>query len=236
MTIQGAPRRNSSEEPGSGQSSTAILPAGRSQPSARVVSLDALRGLVILLMVAEICLQLHTVAEALPESRLWKFLGHHQTHVPWSGASLHDLIHPCFTFLVGVALPYSLAKRLSRGQSLPQAIGHAVWRALVLIGLGIFLRSIGEEHTVFTFMDTLTLIGLGYVPLFLIGLASIRSVAPASAPRAESFPLLNRSLPWIALSVVLVAHWAAFALYPLPGPDFDYSSLGVPVDWPHHYS
>ena len=36
---------------------------------------------------------------------------------------------------------------------------------------------------------------------------------------------------WIALAVILVGYWAAFALYPLPGADFDYASVGVPADW-----
>ena len=37
--------------------------------------------------------------------------------VEWTGCSLHDLIQPSFSFLVGVALPFSMASRLARGQS-----------------------------------------------------------------------------------------------------------------------
>ncbi len=36
--------------------------------------------------------------------------------------------------------------------------------------------------------------------------------------------------------VILVGYWAAFALYPVPGSDFDYTKVGVPADWPHHAS
>jgi predicted acyltransferase len=85
----------------------------------------------------------------------------------------------------------------------------------VLVFLGIFLRSVGRGSTNFTFEDTLTQIGLGYWPLFLLGLA---------APHWR----------WLALAAVLLGFWAAFALYPLPGPDFDYRAVGVPPDWPHH--
>ena len=35
---------------------------------------------------------------------------------------------------------------------------------------------------------------------------------------------------------ILVGFWAAFALYPLPGPGFDYTQVGVPANWPHLYS
>jgi len=41
---------------------------------------------------------------------------------------------------------------------------------------------------------------------------------------------------WIALGVILVGYWAAFALYPAPSPGFDYPSVGVRADWPHHLS
>jgi len=46
----------------------------------RVVSVDAYRGLVMLLMLGEV-LALRRVAEALPEGRFWAFLAHHQSHV-----------------------------------------------------------------------------------------------------------------------------------------------------------
>src|SRR5215207_10453556 len=76
---------------------------------ARVSSIDAYRGLVMLLMMVEV-LRLRRVAEALPGSGFWAFLAQQQTHVEWIGCTLHDLIQPSFTFLVGVALPFSIAR------------------------------------------------------------------------------------------------------------------------------
>src|SRR5437764_3223199 len=95
----------------------------------RLVSIDAYRGLVMFLMMAEV-LHLGKVAAARPESGLWKFLAHHQSHAEWIGCSLHDLIQPSFSFLVGVALPFSIAGRLARGQSRWVMVAHAMWRAL----------------------------------------------------------------------------------------------------------
>jgi predicted acyltransferase len=197
----------------------------------RLTSVDAFRGLVLFLMIAEIFLQLHAVGKALPPSRFWHFLRHLQLHVDWEGFSLQDLIHPSFTFLVGVALPFSLAHRLARGENTGRLIAHAAWRSLLLVALGIFLRSVGKPGTWFIFMDTLTQIGLGYFPLFLIGMAVYH---PALAKRrGQAF---RAALPWIALVVILVGDWAAFALYPLPGPDFDYPAVGVRADWEHHFT
>jgi heparan-alpha-glucosaminide N-acetyltransferase len=183
----------------------------------RNVAVDAYRGFVMLLMMAEV-LRLARVARAFPGSRFWEILAFNQTHVPWAGCSLHDLIQPSFSFLVGVALPYSLARRAATtGSSTGRLFVHALWRSLLLIALGIFLRSIDRAQTYFTFEDTLTQIGLGYPILFLLGLRS---------PRVQ----------WTALALLLVGYWAAWAIYPLPGPGYDYQAVGVPADWTHHYT
>src|SRR5437879_5370324 len=78
--------------------------------SPRLASIDAYRGFVMFLMMAEV-LHLRNVAKAVPESQVWEFLAHHQSHVEWAGWSLHDLIQPSFPFLGGVALPASHARR-----------------------------------------------------------------------------------------------------------------------------
>ncbi len=177
----------------------------------RLSSIDAYRGLVMFLMMAEV-LQFCAVAKAVPDSGLWKLLCSQQSHVEWTGCVLHDLIQPSFSFLVGVALPFSIASRRARGQSLLGMTVHAFWRAVVLIVLGIFLRSLGGPQTNFTFEDTLTQIGLGYGFLFLLGLRPARD-------------------QWIALGLILIGYWAAFALWPLPAADFDYAKVGVSADW-----
>lgn len=192
---------------------TLAAPAPAQAP-VRLASIDTYRGLVMFLMMAEL-LASWKVAEALPDSGFWKFLHHHQSHVPWVGCSLHDLIQPSFSFLVGVALPFSIASRLAKGQSVPLMFGHAIWRSLLLIFLGVFLRSIGRTQTYFTFEDTLSQIGLGYSFLFLLGFGSSR-------------------VQWGALALILVGYWGAFALYPLPGPDFDWAKAGVAADWQYN--
>ena len=56
-------------------------------------------------------------SHAYPHSVFWRILAFNQTHVEWAGMSLHDTIQPGFTFLVGVAMPYSIASRLRKGES-----------------------------------------------------------------------------------------------------------------------
>ena len=96
---------------------------------ARNLAVDTYRGFVMLLMMAEV-LQLSRVAKALPGNGFWSFLAYHQTHVEWAGCSLHDTIQPGFSFLVGVALPYSIAAALAKGGTFRTMFVHALWRSL----------------------------------------------------------------------------------------------------------
>ncbi|HXJ87736.1 MAG TPA: DUF5009 domain-containing protein [Candidatus Binatia bacterium] len=182
----------------------------------RLVSLDVFRGTVMALMLDEY-LQLPQTAHSLPNSAVWSFIAFNTDHVPWQGCSLHDLIQPGFSFLVGAAMPFSIASRQAKGQTFWQLFRHAVWRAVLLMALGIFLRSISHQQTYFTFEDTLTQIGLGYVFLFLLAFTRVRTQV-------------------IVALVILIAFWGAFALYPAPGPNFDYARVGVPPNWEHNYT
>src|SRR4051812_12629506 len=196
---------------------TEVRPASTTAATTtRITSIDAFRGFVMFLMLAE-AMRLWTVHRALPESGFWALVAFNTTHVPWQGCSLHDLIQPAFSFLAGASLPFSIASRSGKGERFGRMLTHAVRRSVVLILLGIFLRSLQSPRTYWTFEDTLTQIGLGYTFLFLL----------AFAPKRVQIG---------AFVAILVGFWAAFVLYPLPGPGFDYTQVGVPADWPHLYS
>lgn len=180
----------------------------------RIVSIDAYRGFVMLLMLIG-ALGLYKIAEKFPDSQVWRVIGYHTDHVAWRGCSLHDMIQPSFSFLVGVAVPFSIASRLSAGASFLGMFAHACFRALMLIWLGIFLRSDGEKMTNFQFMDTLTQIGMGYLFLFLLGFRSA-------------------IWHWAAFGLLVAVSFTIFVAHPTPSPDFDYTAVGVPENWPHH--
>jgi predicted acyltransferase len=182
----------------------------------RNTAVDAYRGFVMLLMMAEV-LQLARVARAFPGNWFWQFLGYNQSHVEWAGCSLHDMIQPSFSFLVGVALPYSIASRLKKGATFDKLFGHALWRSLFLVALGVFLRSMSHTQTYFTFEDTLSQIGLGYPILFLLGFRSAK-------------------WQWGALGAILFGYWLAWALYPAPGQNFNWAAVQVPANWSHNFS
>jgi predicted acyltransferase len=108
-----------------------------------------------------------------------------------------------------------MAGRLSKGQTYSALLKHTIIRSVILICLGIFLRSIHAKQTNFTFEDTLTQIGLGYTFLFILFFYSQRV--------------------WLsALAVILVGYWLAFAFYPLPTAAFNYTTAGVTPGWEHN--
>ena len=186
------------------------------QTAVRNIAVDVYRGFVMFLMMAEV-LQLSRVAAAYPGNWFWAFLGYNQTHVAWAGCSLHDLIQPSFSFLVGVALPYSIASRIAKGATFGTMLLHTLWRSVLLTALGVFLRSTHAPQTNFTFEDTLSQIGLGYTFLFLLGFRS---------PRWQ----------WTAFGLILFGYWLAWALYPAPASNFDYTAVGVAQNWPHNFT
>ncbi|MGI8637647.1 MAG: acyltransferase family protein [Segetibacter sp.] len=160
-------------------------------------------------------LSLQSASKASPGNSFWQFLAFNQSHVEWTWLSLHDMIQPSFTFLVGVVLPFSIASRKNRCASHGNVIMHTLKRSLILIFLGIFLRSMHAKQTYFTFEDTLTQIGLGYTFLVILSFYSKKV--------------------WLAaLAILLIGYWAAFALYPLPDASFDYASAAVTPGWEHN--
>lgn len=193
--------------------------ATTSVPKQRLASIDIYRGMVMFLMLAEM-LHLDQMNKILPSESKWSELAewvvYHTSHVEWRGCSLHDMIQPSFSFLVGTAMAFSLVARSAQGQSWIVMFGHAILRSLILIFLGIFLRSLGKPITNFTFDDTLTQIGLGYWVMFLLSSLQIRGLS-------------------ISVAVILCGYWIAFVAYPAPGADFPYQQYGVPANWPEHY-
>lgn len=162
-------------------------------PPARLTSLDAFRGAVMLLM-ASGGLGLAEVARRNPDSALLRFLGEQTDHAAWRGCTVWDLIQPAFMFMVGVALPWSIANRRARGATFPSMLGHALLRAVLLVLLGVFLASAWSKQTDWNFVNVLAQIGLGYPFLFLVAFTSVRT-------------------QWIVAGVILVATWLAFVLY-----------------------
>jgi heparan-alpha-glucosaminide N-acetyltransferase len=65
------------------------------QSGARLVSLDAYRGFIMLMLVSE-----GFGFGALKGHASWAWLARQFDHAPWEGCTFWDLIQPAFTFMV----------------------------------------------------------------------------------------------------------------------------------------
>src|SRR5262245_9005934 len=88
-------------------------PARQAAPPAseRLLSLDAYRGLIMLTLLAG------GIFHSLQGHPTWGWLAVQNEHVAWEGCVYWDLIQPSFMFMVGVAMPFALARRAARGDS-----------------------------------------------------------------------------------------------------------------------
>ena len=109
-------------------------------PSQRLVSLDALRGFVMFLLLGggEIGHAGFLSALFAALDQPWAKELHHQLQYSHWGDMFHakDLIRPLFIFVVGLSMPYSFGKRLSLGDTKRQLYWHVLRRTLILMFLG----------------------------------------------------------------------------------------------------
>ena len=199
--------------------SIATVPVSQQPALKRLLSLDAYRGLVMVLMVSaglgipEVVRNFsRTPGLEHLKTPLWEKLAYQTDHSTWVGCSLWDLIQPSFMFMVGAALAFSLASRRAKGHSFWRMLGHAVMRSIILVALAILLTSNWSRKTEWVFTNVLAQIGLGYTFLFLIAWLK---------PRWQ-----------LTIAVlILVGYWAAFALYPKPAADFNLDKAHLPANW-----
>ena len=185
--------------------------------SPRLLSLDAYRGLIMVTLAFNgfgLAATARNHLQADPTSGFWREVYHQFEHAEWVGCGYWDLIQPSFMFMVGVSMAYSYVNRQREGQSWVRMFGHACWRAVVLMLLGIFLTSNGSRATGWQFMNVLTQMGLGYAFLFLLWGRSLRTHA-------------------ITAAALLLGTWALYATYSGAGldPAKGAPAAGVPAAW-----
>ena len=115
------------------------------QPSNRLLSLDFFRGITMFLLVAESTMLWEVlVQEPIAGTILEPFFMQFHHH-PWNGLRFWDLVQPFFMFIVGVAMPFSYAKRVKMGDSKRKITYHILQRSLILLAFGVILH-IGYSH------------------------------------------------------------------------------------------
>jgi predicted acyltransferase len=108
--------------------------------STRLLSLDFFRGITMFLLVAEgTALWSVLVKEPIAGTFLEPFFQQFHHH-PWNGLRFWDLIQPFFMFIVGVAMPFSFAKRIRMGEPKSKITWHIIQRCIILLAFGVGLH------------------------------------------------------------------------------------------------
>ena len=155
----------------------------------RILSVDVLRGLTIALMIL--------VNDSGDGAHTYAQL----EHATWNGLTLTDLVFPTFLFLVGASIIFSLANRVSRGDSRAALARNMVRRAVTIFLIGMFLNVFPHFHlSHMRIFGVLPRIAICYLVVGLLCLVTRKAAVLAS----------------IAIAL-LVTYWVLMRFVPVPG-------------------
>jgi len=137
-----------------------------SLPAGRVNSIDFFRGLTMFLLAGESTHLYSYLGKS--ESSFMQFLGTQLSHHQWHGLHFWDLIQPFFMFIVGVSIPFAVANRLKKGDSIKSINLHAFKRSFLLLFLGWALYCIEPGTIVWRFQNVLAQLSVTYLVAFLL--------------------------------------------------------------------
>ncbi|MDF2456970.1 MAG: hypothetical protein K0R51_2963 [Cytophagaceae bacterium] len=166
----------------------------------RYTSVDILRGLTVAVMIL------------VNNPGSWQHVHPWLLHAEWNGCHLADLVFPFFLFIVGLSIVFSLSKALASGADKGKLALKCLKRALILIGLGLFLNLFPDfdfEHL--RFPGVLQRIGL------VFALASLLFIYCSENQRR------------VLAAFILISYWLLLAFVPVPG--IGEVSLEVNQNW-----
>lgn len=156
--------------------------------SGRLVSLDVFRGITIAGMVL------------VNNPGTWSAIYSPLKHAEWHGITPTDYVFPFFLFIVGVAIPLALGKRIESGTVTKDVYLKILRRTAIIFLLGLFLAAF---------------------PFFEFSTLRIPGVLQRIAVCYLIVSLLFIHLDWKKLTVVsfvlLFAYWALMTLISVPG-------------------
>ncbi len=164
----------------------------------RVLSIDALRGFDMFWIIGG-----GAIFESLVE--IWKHpitetISVQLSHVTWEGFHFEDLIFPLFVFVMGAVLPFSVCRRVERGDNPVRVHLHIVRRTALLLLLGFICNGLLEFNwSEMRWPGVLQRIALCY---FFAAIIVIHLRWRAQA---------------VLVGVVLLLYWAVTMLVPVPG-------------------
>jgi len=176
-----------------------LLPA---EPMDRIASVDALRGLVILLMIF-----VNDVA-GVKAAPAW--LKHVSAKA--DGMTLPDMVFPAFLFIMGMSVPLALGRALARGQSRIRLLAKVLRRTLTLLVMGVLMVNMEQHNPGYRGLWGL----LAYPAIFMAFL-----VVPLNPEWKRKIFTIVRVIGFTTLAVLALAYRTADGKHLILGPLFD---------------
>jgi len=154
----------------------------------RLLSLDVFRGITVAAMVL------------VNNPGTWRAVYGPLRHADWHGWTPTDLIFPFFLFIVGVAIPFGLGRRLEVGHARGQVVLRVLRRALVIFLLGLVLHAVSNPD-----LATIRIPGV------------LQRIAVCYLVASLAFLFGGWRFQLGLAAVALLGYWAALTLIPVPG-------------------
>jgi predicted acyltransferase len=135
--------------------------------SQRLLSLDFMRGLIMVLLALESTALYEHLFEATKGNFLNKLVEQFFHH-PWNGLRFWDLIQPGFMFMAGVAMAYSLHQQQQKGMSWAESFKKILKRCGWLFFWGVLDYAVRPGGLSFELWDVLTQLSFTTLVAFLI--------------------------------------------------------------------
>jgi len=135
----------------------------KNQPTARLESLDVLRGFDLFCLVG-LELIMHPMAKAIDHPWFDKFMWNF-SHIEWQGFSTWDLVMPLFLFMAGVSMPFALSRYKADPNKMP-VYRRILKRVLLLWIFGMMCQGnllALDPDRIYLYSNTLQSIAIGYL-------------------------------------------------------------------------
>ncbi len=163
--------------------------------SSRLLSLDAFRGATVAGMIL------------VNNPGTWSAIYPQLEHARWNGWTFTDWIFPFFLWIVGVSITLAFTKRLQKGDARGKLLGHALRRALIIFGCGLFLAgfpfglAFGHQFS--------------FLTIRIPGVLQRIAVCYLAASAIYLTTGIRGQVRWIV--GLLAGYWLAVKLIPVPG-------------------
>lgn len=134
----------------------------------RLLSLDMFRGMAMVMMLMEYSHINYVLIGIFSNKPVLGGLVAHLQHYKWNGLYFWDLGQPYFTFVLGVAMAFSITNRWQKGAAWSETFKHVIYRCFVLSLLGIILISDLRGQLTVELWNILFVLSFNIIVTFLI--------------------------------------------------------------------